>query len=162
MACNRYKNVKQRLREIQHQVTVYRTKLKTAQLNQMLGKNMRDKIKVAGPEISFKMREALTKLYGVYHMLADIVEMGGPDMKRSLSEIFGDLSTDSLMEKLDVTSAAIDKLTAAVDEMVGSILGDFDKMQPTAAGVSKLADSQINIEDEMRLLSEMRKKSFEE
>ncbi len=161
LACNRYRNITQRLRGIQHQATVYKTKLKTAQLNQMLGKKMRDKIKVAGPEIAFKMREALTKLYGVYHMLADIMELGGPDMKRSLNDVFGGLSTDVLMNRLDVTTAAIDKLTLAVDEMVGSILGDFDKMKPTAAGVSSLADSQINIEDEMKLLFEMRKKSFD-
>ena len=161
-ACSKYRNLKNMLRSIEHQVTLYKSKVKIAQMNQQLGAAMRDKIKTHGPAISSKMRIALTKLYGVYHRLADIIEMGGPDLGRSLTRIFGGLSTGELMQNLDITTQAIDKLSDSIDEMVSSILGDIDQVQSPVAGVSGLAGSQINIEEEMKSLSLLRQKTFGE
>lgn len=158
-ACRRYRSVKSRLMSIAQQARMYSTKVKIAQVNQQLGAALRTKIRNDGPEIAYKMRDMLTQLYASFHKIADIMEIGGPDLKRCLTEgIFGGLSTDELNANLDLATQSIGKLSAHIDSMVDSILADLGGMQSPAAGVTQnMAGAQMSAEEELNALNNLRR-----
>ena len=161
-SCNRYRSLKNRLMSISQQVRLYKTKVKIAQMNQQLSAAMRDKIKNEGPEIAYKLRNVLTQLYASFHKIADIMEVGGPDLKRALTEgIFGGLSTDELNSNLDLATQSIEKLGMAIDSIVDSILGDLGSMQSPTEGIrSGLSGTQMSTEEELNSLSRLRQSTF--
>ncbi len=161
-ACNRYRSMKGKLMSISQQVRLYQTKVKIAQMNQRLGAAMRNKIKNDGPEIAYKMRNVLTHLYASFHKIADIMEVGGPDLKRAITHgIWGGLSTDELNENLDLAIESIEKLNSTIDTMVDSILADLDGVQSPTEGISSgLSGAQVNAEEELESLSRLRQSTF--
>jgi len=161
-ACNRYRSLKSKLMAISQQVRLYETKVKIAQMNQDLSAAMRNKIKNEGPRIAFKMRNVLTQLYASFHKVADIMDVGGPDLKEALSEgIFGGLSTDELNQNLDLATQSIEKLSGSIDEIVNAILADLGGVRSPTAGISDgLAGAQVNTEEELESLGKLRQATF--
>jgi len=163
-ACNRYKSLKNRLRGISQQVKLYQTKVKIAQINQQMSSAVRNKIRNEGPEIAYKLRNILTQLYASFHKIADIVELGGPDLKNALTNgIFGGLSTDKLNTNLNLATEAVEKLSLTIDLMVDSISKSLDKIASPTGGIgTSLKGAQVSTDEELKSLAKLREKTFGE
>lgn len=161
-ACNRFKSLKNRLMGISQQVKLYQTKVKIAQINQQLSSAVRNKIRNEGPEIAYKLRNILTQLYASFHKIADIVELGGPDLKNAITKgIFGGLSTDELNANLNLATEAVEKLSTTIDSIVDSILVSLGDIASPTEGISTgLKGAQINTEEELESLAKLRESTF--
>ncbi len=161
-ACNRYKRLEDRLMGISQQVKVYQSKVKIAQINQQLSSGVRNKIKNEGPEIAYKLRNILTQLYASFHKIADIVGLGGPDLKNAITKgIFGGLSTDELSANLNLATEAVEKLSVTIDSIVDSILVSLgDIASPTQGVTTGLKGAQVSTEEELKSLAELREETF--
>lgn len=163
-ACNRYKSLKNRLMGISQQVKLYQTKVKIAQINQQLSSAVRNKIRNEGPEIAYKLRNILTQLYASFHKIADIVELGGPNLKNAITNgIFGGLSTDELNANLNLATEAVEKLSSTIDSMVDSILVSLgDIASPTEGIGTSLKGAQVSTDEELQSLAKLRERTFGE
>ena len=83
-------------------------------------------------------------------------------MKNAITKgIFGGLSTDELNENLNLATEAVEKLSSTIDSIVDSILASLGDIASPTQGVSTgLKGAQINTEEELKSLANLREATF--
>lgn len=125
---DRYRRVKNRLRQIQQRRNLYENRLRIAAMNQVLSDKTREKIREHGDDIPKKFIAVISNLNNAFYKVVPVAETGGTGFADSLSG-FGFSNLKKLSETLDIVSASTQKLDGVLNEMVNDVLKGLDGIQ---------------------------------
>lgn len=151
----KYTRIRKQLVQIEQRRRLYESRVKVAEMNQMLTGMIRDKIRRDGTDIPEQFRSVMTSLYTLFSKIVPVAEAGvieGPDALAAMG--FENLS--QIRDILGTVSDSTEKLNHVIDGMVNEMIGGLEGIQVMDDPV--MAGGVMSVEDEMAFIYEQKNK----
>jgi hypothetical protein len=149
----RYNRIRKQLVQIEQRRKLYESRVKVAEMNQVLTGMIRDKIRRDGTDIPEQFRSVMTNLYTLFSKIVPVAEAGvldGPDALASLG--FENLS--QIRDILGTVDDSTNKLSQVIDGMVNEMIGGLDGIR--VVDDIAMTGGVMSVEDEMAFIYEQR------